>query len=81
MIISFQKNFQIKIYQKISETRVIKKMITIPLTLATKQQFSIKPRRRLLGSRGWKNLKKMTISIKHEDCRKFFKKMLKVVKC
>ena len=41
---NFSKNFQIKIYQKISKTRVIKIMKTIPLILATKQQLSIKPR-------------------------------------
>ena len=46
----FSKNFQIKNYQKISKTRVNKIMITIPLSLETKQQLSIKPRRRLFGS-------------------------------
>ena len=49
--------FQIKIYQKISKTRVIEITITIPLTLETKQQLSIKPRKSFLALKVQKILK------------------------
>ena len=46
-MIIFQK-LLIEFYQKIAKIRVINIMITIPLTLVTKQQLTIKPRRRSL---------------------------------
>ena len=50
-------------------------MITIPLTLETKQQLSLKPRRPLRLEKPQKN-----DNFKKKDCQKFFKKMLKFVK-
>ena len=71
MILIFQRFFKLKFIKK---TRVIKIMITIPLTPETKQQLSIKPQRRLLGALGWKNLQKMTISKNMKIVGNFSKK-------
>ena len=59
-------------------------MITIPFTLETKQQLSIKPQRKKEASwllRLKKPTKNEIISKKHQDCQNSFKKMQKLVKC
>ena len=54
---------QIKFYQKIAKTRVVKILITIPLTPEIMQQLTIKPARRSLAQGSRKNQKFKNIQI------------------